>query len=160
MWHPGGFHRPIAARERQWNTKTGKTNFIPPPTLVEDIDTPADEDVLQLITLRSNDQFNTTIYGYHDRFRGIHGTRMVVLMHRNDMTRLGLDEGNRVTLITAVNDGRHREMSDFTVVPYDIPEGNVGGYYPECNALIPLWHYAEGSKTPAAKSIPVWVRRE
>jgi hypothetical protein len=85
---------------------------------------------------------------------------MVVLMHRNDMTRLALDEQDKVTLITAVDDGRRRAMSGFTVVPCDIPEGNIGGYYPECNALIPLRHHAEGSKTPAAKSIPVRVLRE
>src|SRR6185312_9779350 len=161
MWQPGGFHRPIAVRKRQWNTSTGKANFMTPVSLADDIDTPAEQrDVVQLITLRSNDQFNTTIYGYDDRFRGIHGTRMVVLMHGNDIARFGLQEGDSVTLSTAVDDGRRREVSGFRVVAYDIPEGNVGGYYPECNALLPLWHHAEGSQTPAAKSIPVRVRPE
>jgi molybdopterin-dependent oxidoreductase alpha subunit len=160
MWQPGGFHRKLAARHREWKTKTGKANFITPSTLATDIDMPAEQrDVVQLITLRSNDQFNTTVYGYDDRFRGVHGTRMVVLMHRNDMARFELDDRDIVSLTTAVDDGRLRTMSGFTVLPYDIPEGNIGGYYPECNALIPLWHHAEGSKTPAAKSIPVRVQK-
>jgi anaerobic selenocysteine-containing dehydrogenase len=116
-------------------------------------------DVLRLITLRSNDQFNTTIYGYHDRFRGIDGTRMVVLMNRDDIGRLGLAEGEQVSLRTASKDGIRREMSGFRVTPYNIPVGCIGAYYPEANALLPLWHYAEGSKTPAAKSIPVTVMR-
>ena len=158
MWEPGGFHRQLAARERTWNTATGKANFITPETLATDIDTPVEQrDIVQLITLRSNDQFNTTVYGYDDRFRGVHGTRMVVLMHRNDIARFGLNERDMVTLSTAVDDGRRRSVSGLTVVPYDIPEGNVAGYYPECNPLIPLWHHAEGSHTPAAKSIPVRV---
>jgi len=160
MWEPGGFHRPLGARHRKWNTGTGKANFIAPPSLATDIDTATEQrDIVQLITLRSNDQFNTTVYGYDDRFRGVHGTRMVVLMHRNDMVRFELDDRDIVTLTTAVDDGRERRMSGFTVVPYDIPEGCIGGYYPECNPLLPLWHYAEGSKTPAAKSIPVHVRK-
>jgi molybdopterin-dependent oxidoreductase alpha subunit len=160
MWQPGGFHRKLAARHREWKTKTGKANFITPSTLATDIDMPTEQrDVVQLITLRSNDQFNTTVYGYDDRFRGVHGTRMVLLMHRNDMARFELDDRDIVSLTTAVDDGRLRTMSGFTVLPYDIPEGNIGGYYPECNALIPLWHHAEGSKTPAAKSIPVRVQK-
>ena len=84
---------------------TGRANFITPETLTTDIDTPSEQrDIVQLITLRSNDQFNTTVYGYDDRFRGIHGTRMVVLMHRNDMARFGLNERDMVTLSTAVDD--------------------------------------------------------
>ena len=158
MWERGGFHRPLGARHRKWDTETGKANFITPGTLEEDIAT-ADEqrDILQLITLRSNGQFNTTIYNYDDRFRGIYGSRMVVLMHRNDIDRLGLHEGDFVKLVTAVNDGVRREVDGFRITPYDIPEGCIGGYYPECNPLIPLWHHAEKSKVPAAKSIPVRI---
>jgi molybdopterin-dependent oxidoreductase alpha subunit len=158
MWEPGGFHRPSGARERQWNTGTGKANFLTPQTIATDIDTPTEQrGILQLITLRSNDQFNTTVYGYNDRFRGIHGSRMVVLVHRNDMARLGLNERDVVALSTAVDDGKTRIVSGLAVVPYDIPEGNIAAYYPECNALLPLWHHAEGSRTPAAKSIPVRI---
>lgn len=158
MWQPGGFHRPISARKRIWKTRSGKANFITPKALTEDIDTPPEaRDVVQLITLRSNGQFNTTIYNYDDRFRGIYGSREVVLMHRNDIDRLGLREGMLVTLATAVDDGVDRRVGGLRVVVYDIPEGCIGGYYPECNPLIPLWHHEEKAKTPAAKSIPVRV---
>lgn len=161
MWQPGGFHRPLPARHREWKTETGKANFIAPDTLETDPDaTPADHDVLRLITLRSNDQFNTTVYGYNDRFRGIHGTRTVVLMHRNDIDRLELHEGEQVRLVTAADDGVDRQLGGLTVIAYDIPEGCCGGYYPECNVLVPLWHHAERAKVPAAKSVPVRVVRE
>jgi molybdopterin-dependent oxidoreductase alpha subunit len=158
MWQPGGFHRSLPARHREWKTQTGKANFIVPETLETDPDaTPDGRDVLRLITLRSNDQFNTTIYGYNDRFRGIHGTRMVVLMHRNDIDRLGFREGDEVSLVTAADDGVDRRLGGLTVVAYDIPEGCCAGYYPECNVLVPLWHHAERAKVPAAKSVPVRI---
>lgn len=158
MWQPGGFHRPLAARERKWNTKTGKANFIVPKSLAEDIDTPPEQrDIVQLITLRSNGQFNTTIYSYDDRFRGIFGSREVVLMHHNDIDRFGLKEGDKVTLATAADDGVERRVRGLRVVAYNIPEGCIAGYYPECNPLLPLWHHEEKAKTPAAKSIPVRV---
>jgi anaerobic selenocysteine-containing dehydrogenase len=80
-------------------------------------------------------------------------------MHRNDIDRFGLKEGDAVALKTAVNDGVDRQVDGLRVVAYDIPEGCIAGYYPECNPLLPLWHHAEGSKTPAAKSIPVRVQR-
>jgi molybdopterin-dependent oxidoreductase alpha subunit len=161
MWTPGGFHRPIAARKREWKTKNGKANFITPKSLSEDIDTPKDQrDIVQLITLRSNGQFNTTVYTYDDRFRGIYGSRHVVLMHQNDIDRFGFKEGDAITLETAVDDGVERKVAGLRVVAYNIPEGCIAGYYPECNPLLPLWHYAEGSKTPAAKSIPVRMKAE
>ena len=116
------------------------------------------DDVLQLITLRSNDQFNTTIYGYDDRFRGIKGTRMVVLINQRDMTRFGLVEGQDVSLSTIAADGVDREVRGFRIHRYDIPNGCIGAYYPECNPLIPLWHHAERSKVPAAKSVPVVIK--
>jgi molybdopterin-dependent oxidoreductase alpha subunit len=159
MWRPGGFHRPLGARHRKWITKTGKANFVTPDSLATDIDMPEGQrDVLQLITLRSNGQFNTTIYSYDDRFRGIYGSRMVLMMNRKDIDRLGLHADDMVGLETAVDDGVHRAVNGFRIVAYDIPEGCIGGYYPECNPLIPLWHHAEKSKVPAAKSIPVRLR--
>ena len=157
MWQPQGFQRKIPARQRQWKTSTGKANLISPKSLREDPDTPRAHDVLRMITLRSNDQFNTTIYGYDDRLRGIHGTRSVILMHRNDIARLGLADGQSVAVTTASDDGINRELKGLQVVTYDIPEGCVGTYYPEANVLIPLWHHAERSKVPAAKSVPVRV---
>jgi molybdopterin-dependent oxidoreductase alpha subunit len=161
MWEPGGFHRYLPARERVWHTKTGKANIITPSALEEDLDMPeTGHDVLRLMTLRSNDQFNTTVYGYNDRFRGVDGTRMIVFMNRNDIERLGLQEGQNVKLTTSSDDGVHRELTGLRVTPYDIPVGCIGAYYPEANVLLPLWHHAKGSKTPAAKNIPVMVHRQ
>ncbi len=156
MWEPGGLPRPLPARHREWKTKTGKAQIITPRGLAEDTDMPEpNHDSLRLITLRSNDQFNTTIYGYDDRFRGIKGTRMVLLMNQDDIRRLGLAEGDTVTAVTDSTDGVRRALDGLRVTPYAIPVGCVGAYYPEANVLLPLSHYAEGSKTPAAKSIPV-----
>jgi molybdopterin-dependent oxidoreductase alpha subunit len=155
---PGGFPRPNAARERVWKTPTGKANFIAPDGLEADPDAPArGPDVLRLTTLRSDDQFNTTIYSFDDRLRGIHGTRRVLLMNVEDIRRLGLEDGALVTVVTAVDDGCYREVAGLRVTAYDIPPGCAGGYYPECNPLIPLQHHAEGSKVPAAKSVPIRV---
>ncbi len=160
MAQPGGFHIPLAARKREWNTETGRANFIAPRGLDEDLAAdPGKRGVLQLMTVRSNDQFNTTIYGYHDRFRGVRGTRMVVFMHRNDIERLLLAEGDVVRLTTEMNDSVERHVDGFIVTPYDIPEGCIAAYYPEANPLIPMWHKAEGADTPAAKSIPVSLRK-
>jgi molybdopterin-dependent oxidoreductase alpha subunit len=159
MFQPGGFHRPIAARHRVWKTKTGKANFIVPDALDMDPDmAPAGGDILRLMTLRSNDQFNTTIYGYDDRFRGIHGTRMVLLMCSEDIARLGFRAGDIVTASTVANDFA-RDVHGLRLTVYDIPAGCVAGYYPECNPLIPLWHHARLSKVPASKAIPIRIRK-
>jgi molybdopterin-dependent oxidoreductase alpha subunit len=161
MWQPGGFQRPLPARHRDWKTKTGKANFVTPEALDEDPDMPGcGPDTLRMITLRSNDQFNTTVYGYDDRFRGIKGTRDVLLMNQLDIARLGLLEGGRVRVETVSKDNIPRELGGLTLVSYNIPPGCVGAYYPEANVLLPIWHYALGSKTPAAKSIPVAVHRQ
>ncbi|WP_397453670.1 FdhF/YdeP family oxidoreductase [Pseudomonas sp. NA-150] len=163
MAEPGGFHRPIAAAQRKWLTPSGKAQFITPGTLSEDDDVypcALSRDVLQLMTLRSNDQFNTTIYGYDDRFRGISGTREVIFMHRNDITRLGLKVGERVLLTTAIEPEVKRQVGPFEIIAYDIPEGCAAAYYPECNPLVPLWHHAKRSKVPASKSVPVRLTLE
>ena len=158
LFTPGGFHRTLAARDRVWKTKTSRANFIAPRSLDENPDLrPAPPGVLQLITIRSNDQFNTTIYSHDDRFRGVKGTRMVLFIGRADMARLRVVEGQAVALETAVDDGIARRVEGFRVTPYDIPEGCCAAYYPECNPLIPLWHHAERSKVPAAKSVPVRI---
>jgi molybdopterin-dependent oxidoreductase alpha subunit len=161
MWQPGGFVRPLAARQRKWNTKTGKANFMTPESLAGNTDTDASKaDEFQLTTFRSQGQFNTTIYSDRDRFRGVHGTRMVLFINRNDMDRLGLSEGERVSLQTIAGDGVERQVTGLIVRPYNIPEGCVGAYYPECNPLVPLSHYAKTSKVPAYKGVPVRLRRE
>ena len=157
---PGGFSRPIAARERRWETDTGKANFKLPKGLSASFDEGGDPDVMRLITLRSNDQFNTTVYGYADRLRGIHGSRMVLMINRDDRLRLGIADGGMARLTTAVDDGIERSLGGFQAIDFDIPHGTVAAYYPECNALIPLWQFAEESKTPAAKSVPVRISPE
>ncbi|CAN7691511.1 FdhF/YdeP family oxidoreductase [Caballeronia sp. LjRoot29] len=156
MWTPGGFHRPIPAAERKWDTKSGKAEFLTPTSLDEDPDmTISEADTLRLFTLRSDSQFNTTIYNLDDRFRGIHGNRMVLFMNEHDIDRLGLSPDQEVTVETVAGDGVQRRVTGLKVVRYNVPAGCVGGYYPECNPLLPLWHYAKESKVPAAKSIPV-----
>jgi anaerobic selenocysteine-containing dehydrogenase len=99
------------------------------------------------MTLRSNDQFNTTTYGYDDRLRDIKGTREVVLMNPLDIKQFGLAEGDVIGLST------------LTVYAYNVPRGCIGAYYPECNVLVPLGHHAEESKVPAGKSVPVRILR-
>ena len=162
MFNPGGFYKGVPAHERQWETESGRADFTVPTMMsatgFED-GLQARGEVMRLVTLRSNDQFNTTVYGYDDRFRGIKGTREVVLMNRRDIDRMGLCEGQTVTLVGDSRDQVVRERGGLRIIAYDIPEGCVGGYYPECNGLIPVWHYAAESKTPAAKSVPVTIRR-
>ncbi len=158
MHTPGGFPRPVAARERRWTTDSGKAEFIVPQRLdasgIED--TP---DRMRLITVRSNDQFNTTIYGYHDRFRGIEGTRRVVMVGDDDMRRLGLEEGELVDLLGDYDDGIERAVGGLRVTRTALPAGCIVGYYPECNPLLANAHHAIDSHVPAGKSIPVRIRR-
>ena len=112
----------------------------------------------RLLTMRSNDQFNTTIYGYSDRFRGIEGTRDVVLMNPDDIADAGLHDGDTVRLVTDYDgDDVKRELSGLKLVAYKLPRGTIAGYYPECNVLVPITHHDEISKTPASKSVPVRV---
>lgn len=156
---PGGFPRPLPARERVWKTPNGKANFKGHGNLRADPDTPeTGPEVLRLMTLRSDDQFNTTVYSLDDRFRGVHGTRRVLLMNAGDIRRLGFAEGDCVDVTTAVDDGHVRTVRSLRVTHYDIPAGCAGGYFPECNPLVPLAHHAERSKVPASKAIPIRLR--
>jgi anaerobic selenocysteine-containing dehydrogenase len=157
LFTPGGFPRPLPARERKWSTPNGKANFTCPKTLSEYGEESAD--IYRLMTIRGDGQFNTTIYTNDDRFRGVYGGRLVVLINQKDIERLGI-EGEKITLSTVAGDGVERTLSGLQVAPYDIPIGCIAGYYPECNGLIPLWHCADKSKVPAAKSIPVRILRE
>ncbi len=155
LFTPGGFPRPLGARDRKWKTPNGKANFTVPESLNNRLKQAPD--VYQLLTLRADGQFNTTIYSEDDRFRGVSGGRSVVLMNQADIARLKLKEGDLVVLSTAVDDGVKRELGGLKVMSYAIPEKCIAGYYPECNVLIPLWHYAKESKVPAAKSVPVRI---
>ncbi|WP_103122604.1 FdhF/YdeP family oxidoreductase [Methylopila sp. Yamaguchi] len=155
MFTPGGVEKPLAARERRWETDTGKANFATPPGLEADPDIAHGDDVLTLITIRSNDQFNTTVYGYNDRFRGVSGTRRVLFMNPADIARLGFSDGDFVEATTCADDGPARTAEGLRVVAYSVPEGCCAGYYPELNVLLPIWHHDAQAKTPAAKAIPV-----
>jgi molybdopterin-dependent oxidoreductase alpha subunit len=157
---PGGFRLYIAASEREWLTPTGKANFLVYPGLVEDPQ-PSDREVLTLTTIRSHDQYNTTIYGMNDRYRGITGRRDVVFVNQKDLSRRGLKHGDRID-ITVVSHkeaaGPERTMRGLTAVAYNIAEGSVAAYYPEANVLVAFDHYDAKSGTPSFKSTPVFLR--
>jgi molybdopterin-dependent oxidoreductase alpha subunit len=159
MFDAGGFYRGNPARERQWNTETGKARFTTPSVLsaVGVGDAPGR---YHLITMRSNDQFNTTIYGHSDRLRGLEGSRAIVLMNPADMARDGLHAGQVVSLVGDAGDAASRAVGGLTVTPFNLPSGCVGGYYPEMNPLMPLWYHDVESKTPAAKGVPVRILAE
>ncbi|MCM2471035.1 FdhF/YdeP family oxidoreductase [Agrobacterium vitis] len=157
---PGGFHRPVPARERKWVTANRKANFITPPRLFPEFeDMAAGENVLNLATLRSNDQFNTTIYGYNDRFRGVNGTRQVVFVNKHDIIRMGFAPGDIVDLTTGIDPQTERKVKGFRLVAYDIPKGCCAAYYPETNPLFPLAHHDPQAKTPSYKLLPICFTR-
>lgn len=159
LFTPGGFVRPLPARERKWVTKSGKANFLTPEKLFPEFSTAQSTDVLHLATLRSNDQFNTTIYGYSDRFRGVEGTRKVVFMNPEDILRLGFKDGDSVDLTTAIDANNGRTVTALRIVAYNIPRGCCGAYYPETNPLFPMAHHDPKSKTPSYKLLPVRLSR-
>ncbi|NLU81812.1 FdhF/YdeP family oxidoreductase [Rhodococcus sp. HNM0569] len=161
---PGGFILPHPPRdERRFETQSSRAEFAVSPLEVMQVP----ERHLLLQTLRSHDQFNTTIYGLSDRYRGIEGGRRVVFMHHDDIAALGYDNGDMIDLITKWDDDDHvRYATDFRIVEYDIPRGTAAAYYPETNPLVPLDSTARGSNCPTSKSIVVrlepagTVRRE
>ncbi len=149
---PGGFTLPHGPRdERRFNTPTGKANFTAAP--VEYPRLP--EGRLLLQTLRSHDQYNTTIYGLDDRYRGIRGGRRVVLVNPDDARELGLADGAYTDLVSEWKDGVERRAPGFRVVHYPTARGCAAAYYPETNVLVPLDATADTSNTPASKSVVV-----
>jgi formate dehydrogenase major subunit len=153
---PKGFHLDVAPRRLVWLTPTGKANFLVLPGL--DVNTPIDDPtMLRLATVRSHDQFNTTIYSYNDRYRGVYNDRMVLFMNEDDRIARGLEPRATVALETISTDGIKRRVDALTVIDYPMPRGAIAGYYPELNPLLPLDYYDRISGTPAAKSIPVRV---
>ncbi|MGW0993767.1 FdhF/YdeP family oxidoreductase [Streptomyces sp. NPDC002520] len=149
---PGGFALPHAPRdERRFPTATGKANFTAAP--VEYPELP--EGRLLLQTLRSHDQYNTTVYGLDDRYRGITNGRRVVLVHPEDARALGVADGSYVDLVSEWKDGVERRAPGFRVVPYPTARGCAAAYYPETNVLVPLDATADTSNTPASKSVVV-----
>ena len=148
-----GFYLPNPPRDgRTFNTDTGRANFrVHPITCAF-----APPGQFIMMTIRSHDQYNTTVYGLDDRYRGIKDARRVVLMNGEDMEDAGISQGSMVD-ISSYFDGTTRESELWRVVQYDIPRGNVATYFPEANSLIPLGSVAEGSNTPTSKSICVSV---
>lgn len=181
--HPGGFHLHHPARDRVFPTTLGKARFFAHPlvdcTSLGGASAPneasqnlpdgvaasrsgpkplAREKLLQLMTIRSHDQYNTTVYSSNDRYRGVHGLRRVCFISRDDLDALGFKDGDTVDLVSVWDDGE-RLARDFRLVEYDIPAGCLASYFPETNALVPLGNHAERARTPASKSIPVHLRR-
>ena len=161
---PCGFHLENAAAKLRWNTRSGLAEFRPsrlPDSILPDCTRHAeqmvDQPVLLLQSLRSHDQYNTTIYGMDDRYRGIKGRRNVVFMNEADARALGLAEEQQVDMAAICNDGRERVVRGFSVIFYEIPRGNIAAYYPETNPLVAIDSIGEGSFTPTSKSIPVLV---
>jgi molybdopterin-dependent oxidoreductase alpha subunit len=151
----GGFRLDIPASYRVWKTASGKANFLVPPSLDGDR-LVQNRDALMLTTIRSHDQYNTTVYGLDDRYRGVFGRRDVIFMNQADLADRGLKDGDLIDL-TATLSREPRRAAKFTVVEYNIPRGSVAGYYPELNVVITLEHYDRLSGTPSYKSVPVIV---
>lgn len=153
--NPGGFVLPHPPRDaRKFDTASGKAHFT--GNELEFIRVPAGRLVLQ--TLRSHDQYNTTIYGKDDRYRGIHGGRRVVLINADDITELGFTDGDMVHLISEFQ-GTERRAENFRIVSYSTPKGCAAAYYPETNVLVPLDSVADTSGTPTSKSVIVRLER-
>ena len=151
---PNGFvlDNPVARKE--FRTATGKARFTVNP--IRPISLEPGE--LLMMTIRTHDQFNTTVYGLDDRYRGIHGGRRVVLLNERDLAENGISAGDHVDLVSTYG-GRERVAENFFVVEYQIPQGCAATYFPEANVLVPVEHFAEGSMTPASKSVAIRIRK-
>jgi anaerobic selenocysteine-containing dehydrogenase len=155
---PGGFHLVPSARERVWATPSGKAHFLIHDGLGEDA---RDDDLgaLWLSTMRSHDQYNTTIYSMSDRYRGVYWQRDVVFLNQSELKKRGLRDGDRVDLVTQSTDGIERRVRNFRVVNYSFPDGCCAAYYPETNPLVPLYAHDPMSFTPSSKAIPIRLER-
>ncbi|HLL24753.1 MAG TPA: molybdopterin dinucleotide binding domain-containing protein, partial [Kofleriaceae bacterium] len=149
-----GFQLPNVARDRSFASIGGRARFTlstPPPLTLA-------PGRLRMMTIRSHDQYNTTIYGLDDRYRGIKNERRVVFVHPDDIAALGLVEREVVDLVSEWTDGE-RVAEGFIVVPFDLPRRCAATYFPEANALVPLDSVADRSNTPTSKSVVIWIRR-
>ena len=157
--HPGGFYLGNSAAARTWKTPAGralfKANRLPEDLIHARIRDSGQAPDLILQTLRSHDQYNTTIYGLDDRYRGVRGQREVVFANEADIRRLGLRPGQKVDLVSLWDDGIERRVEGFTLLAYDIPAGQAAAYYPETNPLVPLDSVGEGSFTPTSKFVAI-----
>jgi molybdopterin-dependent oxidoreductase alpha subunit len=150
---PGGFYLPNGPRDGSFATPTGKARFTVHALPRHELR----KGELLMMTVRSHDQYNTTIYGLEDRYRGVKGDRRVVLVNRDDLRELGLVDGQSVD-ITSHFQGETRTARRFVALAYDIPRGCACTYFPEANALVPARHVAQGSNTPASKSVVITLR--
>ncbi len=153
---PGGFQLRNAAAHREWKTATGRANFV--VNALPDLTVAPGR--LRLTTLRSHNQYNTTVYDSGDRYRGIEGERRVVFLNPVDMRERGLDEKSRVTICSHAADGRERRAPGFRPVFYDIPRGCAAAYFPETNVLVGIDEHAVKSFTPMSKYIEVTLEPE
>lgn len=152
---PGGFYLGNTARDRAWTTDSKRANFT--PAKIPDLTLP--EGQLRLMTLRSHDQYNTTVYGMDDRYRGIKGKRDIVFLNPQDLADMGLADGDRIDLASHFSDGIERRVAGFEAIAYDMPAGCAAGYFPELNPLVSLASRADRSATPTSKFIPITVAR-
>ncbi|MEY4593784.1 MAG: hypothetical protein RIQ47_194 [Bacteroidota bacterium] len=151
---PGGFYLPNAAREGKFTTFNGRGEFSIAPLLEHSL---ADDEYM-MMTVRSHDQFNTTIYGLNDRYRGVYNERRVIFMNEKDAERAGLKKGDVVDLFN-YHDGKERVAHLFIVIPFNIPERCTATYFPETNVLVPINSVAEKSNTPTSKSVVIKIRK-
>jgi anaerobic selenocysteine-containing dehydrogenase len=151
---PGGFRLPLPPTQRIWKTASGKAEFL----LRKAEPVGVSQSALRLTTIRSHDQYNTTIYGFDDRYRGVFGRRDVLFMNEHDLALCGIGHGDRVDVETAMGGPRTLYLRGFTAIAHDIARGSVAAYYPEANVLVPLEYHDAASGTPSYKSIPVIIR--
>ena len=158
---PRGFWLRNPATEREWRTEARRATFgvvdLPDSTEWQRVQGQDAHFVLQ--TFRSHDQYNTTVYGMDDRYRGVYGARNVVFVNKRDLQGLGLKAGDMVDIVGTYDDGQYRACEGFRVVEYDTPRGCIGGYYPEMNALVPHQMVGDKSGTPTSKSITVRLQK-
>jgi len=159
LTRPGGFYLGNGAARREWQTQGGKARFIahalPDDLLPPQSRSSGQRPDLVLQTLRSHDQYNTTLYGLDDRYRGVHGMREVLFVNPEDIRRLGYEPGQKVDIHSLWDDDIERKVSGFTLLAYDTPPGQAAAYYPETNPLVPLASVGEGSHTPTSKLVAI-----
>jgi len=161
--HPGGFYLGNAAGARRWNTPTERANFKPnvlPLDLVHaSVRSTGQLPDLIMQSMRSHDQYNTTIYGLDDRYRGVKGQRDVLFVNEADIIRLGFQPGQKVDIVSIWSDDHVRRVRNFTLLAFDIPAGQAAAYYPEVNPLVPLESVGDGSSTPTSKFVAIKLER-
>jgi anaerobic selenocysteine-containing dehydrogenase len=155
--NPGGFRLPLPATERTWKTASGKAEFIVPGKSAGNGGA-TDPRGFLLVSIRSHDQYNTTIYSLGDRYRGVFGRRDVLFMNEDDLDVCGLEHGDAVDIVSLLPGGELR-LAGITAIAYDIARGTVAAYYPEANCLLPLGYHDPDSGTPCYKSMPVRIER-